>query len=105
MVKRLFVILLFALPAARDATAQLTLADVQARIKEARGHRPKSERIESTYMRHGLPGSDVMIRSGANVRTDSKFGPFTTAYGVFDGASWSQNENGETVLDSGGGNG
>jgi uncharacterized protein GlcG (DUF336 family) len=35
MVKRLFVILLFALPAARDATAQLTLADVQTVIAQA----------------------------------------------------------------------
>jgi hypothetical protein len=85
---------------ARAADAGLTLEQVEARVKAARGAYPAAERLVETYAQGDRVESIVEISSGGDRRVDYEVGPFRGAYGVVDGQSWSQNENGETVLDA-----
>jgi len=85
---------------AAGAQAGVTLEQVEAHVKAARGAYPTAERLVETYTQGDRVESIVETRSGSDRRVDYEVGPFTGAYGVVDGQSWSQNENGETVLDA-----
>ena len=80
-------------PAAPDALA------IRARLASAEGTEPDRERLVETYTLGGLAGKSVIIRHGADVRSDDVYGPLATAAGAHDGLKWHQNANGETVLE------
>lgn len=72
---------------------------LRARIAAAEGQKPDRERLVETYTFGGVAGKTVVIRHGANVRSDDVYGPLRTATGTYDNLKWHQNANGETVLE------
>jgi len=92
---------LLALPVSLASAQDLPdLAAVQHHVEDAIGKRPAADRLAITYTAQGMAGRDVTLRSGDDYRTDTTLGPFKSAEGSFHGQDWSQNENGETVLDN-----
>lgn len=72
---------------------------LRTRLAAAEGSQPERERLVETYTFGGVAGKTVVMRHGANVRSDDVYGPLTTAAGTYDALKWHQNANGETVLE------
>ena len=100
-----FVALLFAQVTLAPASAAAGLATIpdaatlRAQLAAAQGTEPERERLVETYTIGGGTGKTVVIRHGANVRSDDVYGPLRTAGGTYNALRWHQNANGETVLE------
>ena len=97
-------VLVFGVANSPGATATETAdvpdaATLRARISAAEGRRPQRERIVRSFTFSGESGSRTDYRDGKNRRTLGNDGPFHWAEGRYNDVAWTQNRNGEVVLD------
>jgi predicted aspartyl protease len=74
---------------------------IAARVREATGSLPPSERISIRFVHGTLDGTRIAVRRGSDWRETTREGPFVSDSGALRTYGWRQNENGITVVDTG----